>query len=47
VPRVRAQELWRVPADLLAQAQDDAAELAIRDMERAGIDVVADTRWFE
>ena len=42
VPRVRAQELWRVPADLLAQAQDDAAELAIRDMERAGIDVVTD-----
>ena len=42
VPRVRAQELWRVPPDLLAQAQDDAAELAIRDMERAGIDVVTD-----
>ncbi len=42
VPRVRAHELWRVPADLLEQAQDDAAELAIRDMERAGIDVVTD-----
>ena len=28
--------------DLLAGAQDDAAELAIRDMERAGIDVITD-----
>ena len=42
VPRVRAHELWRVPADLLDQAQDDAAELAIHDMERAGIDVITD-----
>ena len=42
VPRVRAHELWRVPADLLEQAQDDAAELAIHDMERAGIDVITD-----
>ena len=42
VPRVRADELWALPADLLAGAQDDAAELAIRDMERAGIDVITD-----
>src|SRR5882724_7954978 len=42
VPRVHAPELWRVPADLLEQAQDDATILAIRDMERAGIDIVTD-----
>ena len=42
VPRVHAPELWRVPADLLEQAQDDATVLAIRDMERAGIDIVTD-----
>ena len=42
VPRVHAPELWRIPADLLEQAQDDATVLAIRDMERAGIDVITD-----
>ena len=31
-----------MPAGLLEQAQDDAAELAIHDMERAGIDVITD-----
>jgi 5-methyltetrahydropteroyltriglutamate--homocysteine methyltransferase len=31
-----------VPGDLLEQAQDDATILAIRDMERAGIDIVTD-----
>ena len=30
-PRVRARELWRVPAEYLAQAQNDATLLAIRD----------------
>jgi 5-methyltetrahydropteroyltriglutamate--homocysteine methyltransferase len=30
-PRVRAWELWRVPEPYLAQAQDDATALAIRD----------------
>jgi len=40
--RVRAADLWRVPETLLAQAQDDATVLAMRDMERAGIDVVTD-----
>jgi 5-methyltetrahydropteroyltriglutamate--homocysteine methyltransferase len=34
--------MWRVPAALLEQAQDDATILAIRDMERAGIDIVTD-----
>ena len=41
-PRVRARELWRVPAALLEEAQDDATRLAVSDMERAGIDVVTD-----
>ncbi len=42
VPRVRAPQLWRVDADLLEQAQDDATLLAIRDMEMAGIDIISD-----
>ena len=42
VPRVRVHELWRVPEPHLAQAQDDATLLAIRDMERAGIDIITD-----
>ena len=41
-PRVRAQEVWRVGPDLLEQAQDDATVLAVRAMERAGIDLVTD-----
>ncbi|HSR22762.1 MAG TPA: uroporphyrinogen decarboxylase family protein [Candidatus Eisenbacteria bacterium] len=40
--RVRAADIWRVPEPLLEQAQDDATILAMRDMERAGIDVVTD-----
>ena len=40
--RVRAQELWRVPEPWLEAAQDDATRLAIRDMERAGIDIITD-----
>jgi len=40
--RVRARDLWRVPEALLEQAQDDATVLALRDMERAGVDVVTD-----
>jgi 5-methyltetrahydropteroyltriglutamate--homocysteine methyltransferase len=42
VPRVRSKGLWRVPEPLLEQAQDDATLLAIRDMERAGIDIITD-----
>jgi 5-methyltetrahydropteroyltriglutamate--homocysteine methyltransferase len=42
VPRVRLRELWRVPEPYLEQAQDDATLLAIRDMERAGIDIITD-----
>src|SRR5229473_7499996 len=41
-PRVRARDVWRVPETLLEQAQDDATLLAIRDMERAGIDILSD-----
>lgn len=41
-PRVRARELWRVPEPLLAQAQDDATLLAIRALERAGVDIISD-----
>src|SRR5216683_2765798 len=42
VPRTRLRELWRVPEPFLEQAQDDATLLAIRDMERAGIDIITD-----
>ena len=42
VPRVRRTDIWRIPAEHLAEAQDDATLLAIRDMERAGIDIISD-----
>ena len=42
VPRVPRPGLWRVSEDIREQAQDDAARLALRDMERAGIDIVSD-----
>jgi 5-methyltetrahydropteroyltriglutamate--homocysteine methyltransferase len=41
-PRTRALEIWRVPSIYLEQAQDDATIVAIRDMERAGIDIITD-----
>jgi 5-methyltetrahydropteroyltriglutamate--homocysteine methyltransferase len=41
-PRVRARQIWRIPEDLIEQAQDDATILAIREQERAGIDVITD-----
>jgi 5-methyltetrahydropteroyltriglutamate--homocysteine methyltransferase len=41
-PRVRAKELWRVGAEWLGEAQDDATRLAIHDQERAGLDIVTD-----
>ncbi len=41
-PRVRAQELWRVPEPYLEEAQDDATRIAVQDMERAGVDVITD-----
>lgn len=41
-PRVRARELWRIPEQFLAQAQDDATVLAIKAQEQAGLDIVTD-----
>lgn len=42
VPRTRLKEIWRIPEPYLEQAQDDATMLAIRDMERAGLDIITD-----
>ncbi len=42
VPRTHAQDIWRIGGEFLEQAQDDATILAIRDMERAGIDILTD-----
>jgi 5-methyltetrahydropteroyltriglutamate--homocysteine methyltransferase len=42
VPRTRMTEMWRIPEAHLEQAQDDATIVAIRDLERAGIDIVTD-----
>ena len=41
-PRVRMREVWRPAPEYLAEAQDDAALIALHDQERAGIDVVGD-----
>ncbi len=41
-PRTRAAELWRVDPAYLEEAQDDATLLAIRDQERAGLDIITD-----
>lgn len=41
-PRTRAKELWRIPEPFLEEAQDDATRLAIRDQERAGLDIITD-----
>jgi 5-methyltetrahydropteroyltriglutamate--homocysteine methyltransferase len=41
-PRVRATELWRVDPEWLEEAFDDATLLAIRDQERAGLDIITD-----
>ena len=41
-PRIRVEQIWRVPEPELAQAQDDATVEAIRDQERAGIDLITD-----
>jgi 5-methyltetrahydropteroyltriglutamate--homocysteine methyltransferase len=42
VPRTRVPELWRIPEPWREQAQDDATIVAIREMERAGIDIISD-----
>jgi 5-methyltetrahydropteroyltriglutamate--homocysteine methyltransferase len=41
-PRVRARELWRIPAERLEEAQNDATLMAIKAQEEAGIDIVTD-----
>ena len=41
-PRTRAPELWRIPAEHLEEAQDDATLVALRELEKAGIDIVTD-----
>ncbi len=42
VPRVRLANFWRIPAAHLEGAQDDATRVAIRDLERAGVDIITD-----
>src|ERR1700745_180576 len=42
VPRTRMQAMWRLPEEHLEEAQDEATSVAIRDMDRAGIDIVTD-----
>jgi 5-methyltetrahydropteroyltriglutamate--homocysteine methyltransferase len=41
-PRIRAADFWRVEERLLRDAQDAATLVAIRDQERAGLDVITD-----
>lgn len=41
-PRTRAEHLWRIEQRFLEQAQDDATLLAVRDQERAGLDIITD-----
>src|SRR4029077_12067474 len=41
-PRTRALEIWKVRPEVLEQAQDDATVVAVRDLERAGIDIISD-----
>lgn len=42
VPRIRLPGFWRIPNEHLQQAQDHATLLAVRDLERAGVDIVID-----
>jgi 5-methyltetrahydropteroyltriglutamate--homocysteine methyltransferase len=41
-PRVRVRELWRVPPEMLQEAQDDATLVAIKAQEDAGLDIISD-----
>src|SRR5690349_11516267 len=41
-PRVRASDLWRIDPEYLRDAQDAAVLVAIRDQERAGLDIITD-----
>ncbi len=42
VPRVRMDDLWRFGPRELEAKQDEATLLAIRDQERAGLDIISD-----
>jgi 5-methyltetrahydropteroyltriglutamate--homocysteine methyltransferase len=42
VPRVRIEAVWRIPAQFLAEAQDDATIAAIKAQEEAGLDIITD-----
>jgi len=42
VPRLRMRDLWLIDEAHLEAAQDDATLLAIRDQERAGLDIISD-----
>ena len=42
VPRLRMRDLWLIDDARLEGAQDDATLLAIREQERAGLDIVTD-----
>ena len=42
VPRVRAADVWKVDEANLVEAQEAATLVAIRDQERAGIDIITD-----
>lgn len=41
-PRVRMAQVWRPAPEVLEEAQNDATLIALRDQERAGIDIVGD-----
>jgi 5-methyltetrahydropteroyltriglutamate--homocysteine methyltransferase len=42
VPRVHAEDIWRIPEAHRREAGDDATIVAIGEMERLGIDIVSD-----
>src|SRR5215467_9600724 len=42
VPRVRMDDLWLVDPRELEAKQDEATLLAVRDQERAGLDIITD-----
>ena len=42
VPRVRRADLWRIPQEHLEEAQDAATLAAIKEMEKAGVDIISD-----
>ena len=41
-PRVRLHEIWKPADEDLEEAQNDATLIAIRDQERAGVDIISD-----